>query len=130
MFGGTSPLSNLYIIRFFKQIAKTFLNIDSRVIDLRFSIVPFGLPSFCIAVITLIDFIYFSSSCNFFLNCYNTFCGAFCSIFNMFWLILSLSALLLFCICLIAACTSPPVNLRSGSLVNLGRFHSCWWFFW
>ena len=43
--GGNSA-SNLCIIRFFKQIAKFFLNMDSKVIGLRFSIGSFGLPGF------------------------------------------------------------------------------------
>ena len=44
--------SNFGIIYFFKETTKIFLNMDNKVIGLRFSIDPFGLPDFCFTVIT------------------------------------------------------------------------------
>ena len=41
--GGVSA-SNLCIQRFVKQISKPVLNMDSKVIGLRFYVGPFGLP--------------------------------------------------------------------------------------
>ena len=50
--GGNSASNLCYYTFFFKQIAQVFLNMDSKVIGLRFSIGPFDLPGFWITVNT------------------------------------------------------------------------------